>query len=187
MIGSYLVNLSSASILEEEGRQITKQLHVIGDLERISDHAVNIAQSAQELAEKGIRFSDTAQREIDVMIDAVSEMVRLTFGAFFQNRMEEALMVEPLEQVVDDLRDKIRYHHVLRLQRNECAIEHGFVLSDLLTDLERIADHCSNIAGCMIELETFKSLEMHQYTRQATKDKNYEVNFEKWSAKYRID
>lgn len=162
-LGTYLVRLSEQNMVESDSREITKLLHLIGDFERISDHAVNIVESAEEMRDKKIEFSEGATYEIQVMIRALHEIVSLARDAFVHNDLQAAAKVEPLEQVVDYLRDQIKLHHILRLQKNECTIEHGFVLNDMLTNFERVADHCSNIAGCMIEISQHDSLDMHKY------------------------
>ena len=162
-LGSYLVKISTRDLGEKDSEQVTKLLHIIGDLERISDHAVNIVESAEEIREKKIEFSKEATRELSVMRDAIGEILTLTYDAFIHNSLDVAVNIEPLEQVVDDLRDKIKLNHILRLQKSECTIEHGFVLSDLLTNFERVSDHCSNIGGCVIEISAYDALDMHKY------------------------
>ena len=162
-LGSYLVKLSSCDMDERDSRQITKLLHIIGDYERISDHAVNIVESAEELQDKKIEFSAQAQKELAVLRAAVEEILVITTDAFLHDDLTKAAEVEPLEQVIDEIRDKIKLNHILRLQKSECTIEHGFVLSDLLTNYERVSDHCSNIAGCVIEISAYDALDMHKY------------------------
>ena len=162
-LGSYLVKLSSCDMDERDSRQITKLLHIIGDYERISDHAVNIVESAEELQDKKIEFSTQAQKELAVLRAAVEDILVITTDAFLHDDLTKAAEVEPLEQVIDEIRDKIKLNHILRLQKSECTIEHGFVLSDLLTNYERVSDHCSNIAGCVIEISAYDALDMHKY------------------------
>ncbi len=162
MIGSYLVRLSSHDLTEADSRESAQLLHMIGDFERISDHAVDLTESAEEIREKGIIFSDAAKQELSVMCAAVTEVLELALSCFIQNDADTAALVEPLEQVVDLLRDQLRSRHILRLQHGECSIEAGFVLSDILTSLERAADHCSNIAGAVIEIK-HHSLGLHSY------------------------
>ena len=163
VLGSYLVKLSSQDMDENDSHEVTKLLHMIGDFERISDHAVNLVESAEEMKDKAISFSDTATRELENMRSAVAEIVTITEMAFAQNDMEQAAKVEPLEEVVDFLRDEIKKGHIQRLQKSECTIEHGFVLSDVLNNLERVSDHCSNIAGCLIEMSRHEALDLHEY------------------------
>ena len=162
-IGSYLVKVSACSLDEKDSEQVTKLLHIIGDYERISDHAVNIVESAEEMKDKKLTFSQDAQRELAVLEAAVSDILAVTVEAFNTNDLSRAADIEPLEQIVDELRDKIRLNHIKRLQKSECTIEHGFVLSDLLTNFERVADHCSNIGGCVIEISAYDALDMHKY------------------------
>ncbi len=162
-LGSYLVKASAKPMNEADSKLVTKLLHVIGDFERISDHAVNILESAEELREKKIEFSERANGELRVMRLAVGDIVEKAKNAYINNDITLATEVEPLEQVVDDIRDKIKFNHTLRLQKSECTIEHGFVLGDLLTNFERVADHCSNIAGSVIEISTYNALDVHKY------------------------
>ena len=186
-LGSYLVKLSSCDMDERDSRQITKLLHIIGDYERISDHAVNIVESAEEMRDKKIEFSPQAQHEIAVLRDAVGEILAITFEAFIGDDLGKAADVEPLEQVIDELRDKIKLNHILRLQKSECSIEHGFVLSDLLTNFERVADHCSNIAGCVIEISEFDALDMHKYLADIRQgSEGFDDKFKEYKLKYVI-
>ena len=150
-LGTYLVELSTRSISGSDSIEAAKLLKLIGDFERVSDHAVNIVESAEELSDKAIVFSEDAKAELEVLIAAVSEIMALAQNAFLKNDISLALQVEPLEQVVDDLKDQLRNGHIMRMQQGKCSIEAGFVWSDLLTNLERVADHCSNIAGSVIE------------------------------------
>ena len=162
-IGSYLVKLSARDMDEVDSHEVTKLLHMIGDLERISDHAVNLVEAVEELKDKDISFSERANHELSVLRGAVGEIVGITEQAFATGDVALAAHVEPLEQVVDKLRDDIKKNHIQRLQRSECSIEHGFVLSDVLTDLERVSDHCSNLAACIIEMAQRDSLDVHGY------------------------
>ncbi len=165
-LGSYLVRLSSHAMSEQDSFEANRLLHMIGDFERISDHAVNILESAEEVHEKKLAFSAEAHQELNTMFQAVAEITQLAVEAFREGNMDKAVMVEPLEQVVDDLRDTLKRRHIDRLQHGECTIELGFVLTDLLTNLERISDHCSNIAGCLLEMEAHEDLDIHAYLRQ---------------------
>ncbi len=151
-LGSYLVKLTGREMSDQQNEDVSKFLHTLTDLERISDHALNIAQSAKELNEKQLQFSDDAQRELSVVCRAVREVVRLTVQAFTENDLTLAVQVEPLEELIDQLVDKVKRHHIDRLQKGQCTIQQGFVLNDLLTSLERVGDHCSNVAVDMIEL-----------------------------------
>ncbi|MBE6535916.1 MAG: Na/Pi cotransporter family protein [Ruminococcaceae bacterium] len=187
-LGTYLLRISEESILDTEKNEASKLLHMIGDFERISDHAVNLVESAEEMDDKKLRFSISAQKEISVLISAVREITTLTYDAINEKDIEKAKRVESLEQVIDGLRDKIKRHHIVRLQSGECSMEHGFILSDILNNLERIADHCSNIAGCYIEMFEHKSLELHKYLKKY-RDENqaFEAHFKEYAEKYVIE
>lgn len=164
MLGTYLVKLSSRAMSDTDSAESAKLLHIIGDLERISDHAVNILSSVEEMQDKKLVFSAQAQAELRTLSAAVRETLQLAIAAFSENNPERAARVEPLEQVVDALKEQLRSRHIYRLQRGSCSVEAGFVLSDLLTNLERVADHCSNIAGCVIEI-SHASFDLHEYLR----------------------
>ncbi len=170
-LGTYLVKISSQELTESDGHELTKLLHIIGDFERISDHAVNIAGTAQEMAEKKVSFSEKAQKEINVMISAVEEVLDASIDAFCNGDTQAAFTVEPLEEVIDYINAKIKKRHIARLQRGECTIELGFVLNDLINNLERVADHCSNVAGCVIEME-HDALDLHDYLEKLKSEDN---------------
>ena len=163
-LGTYLVKFTGRELSQAQNEEVSKFLHTIGDFERISDHAMNLAEVAREIYEKDICFSDAAQRELDVLRIAVSEIVSLAVGAFVGNDLEMAFRVEPLEDTIDGLCDELKLHHIIRLQDGSCTLSMGFVFNDLLTNYERIADHCSNIAVAMIELES-DSFDTHEYLR----------------------
>jgi len=186
-LGTYLVRVSSKSMSEADSHEVSKLLHMIGDFERISDHAVNIIESADEVKNKGLDFSPEAKKEIGVMIDAVKEILDLSLDAFKNNDLNKAYSVEPLEEVVDTLKLQLKSSHVNRLRRNECTIEMGFVHSDLLTNLERVSDHCSNIAACMIEI-AHNSFEMHEYINTLDKSHNeiYKERHAYYTEKYSL-
>ncbi len=186
-LGTYLVKLSSHSLSEADSAETNKLLHVIGDFERISDHAVSISKSFEEIKDKGLDFSNQAKVEITVLMSAVSEITDLAFKAFSENDLDSAVMVEPLEQVIDRLRDRLKRRHIKRLQNNECTIEMGFILSDLLTNLSRISDHCSNIAGCVLEL-SHDDLDIHQYLRsvKSSEGKEYTDYYDFYKMKYAL-
>ena len=186
-LGSYLVKLSARDLDMRDSEQVTKLLHLIGDLERISDHAVNIVESAEEIKDKKISFSLEAQKELEVLEAAVSEILEHTARALFANDLQSASLVEPLEEVIDDIRDKIKLNHIRRLQKSECTIELGFVLSDLLNNFERVADHCSNIAGCVAEISRDDALDVHKYLSQMKHDSaEFKTQYEIYSAKYSL-
>ncbi len=184
ILGSYLVKLSSLPLSQEDSNEAAKLLHMIGDLERISDHAVNILESAEELRDKGLAFSDSARAELTTMLCAVYESVDLAQLAFEQNNLDIAARVEPLEQVVNALKADLRTHHIQRMQRGECSVEAGFIWSDLLTNLERVADHCSNIAGCVIEMAR-DEMNLHGYLRSIRHGSpEYAAIYQEYSEKY---
>ena len=166
ILGSYLVKLSALQISESDSSEAAMLLKAIGDFERIGDHALNLAEAAEELNEKHLNLSDAAKHELDVLVSAVDEIIALSFRAFQENDLQTAYEVEPLEQVIDDLKEKLRIHHILRLQQGNCSIETGFIWSDLLTALERIGDHCSNIAGCVVD-QYHKNRNTHEALRSA--------------------
>ena len=186
ILGTYLVKLSGKSLSEEESVEVAKLLKVIGDFERISDHSVNVLESAEELKGKGIKLSEKAERELKVLFSAVGEILNLTLDAFVNNNLEAAEKVEPLEQVIDKIREKLRNRHILRLQQGDCTIEAGFVWSDLITNLERTADHCSNIAGCVIDA-TNDNMNIHEALRAArTESPEYKEMHKAYAEKYAI-
>lgn len=164
ILGTYLVNLSTHRISEADSREAAKLLKIIGDFERIADHAVNLLESAEELRSKGLSLTDAAAGELTVISAAVGDILDLSLAAFLQNDLDAAARVEPLEQVIDQLKEQLRTRHILRLQKGECTIGAGFAWLDLLTNLERTADHCSNIAGCVIDV-AHDNLNLHQSLR----------------------
>ena len=186
-LGSYLVKLSAADVSEADSKQITKLLHLIGDFERISDHAVNIVESAEEIQDKKLEFSPEAQTELAVLRRAIYDIVGIAERSFKENDVELAINIEPLEQVVDDLRDKIKLNHILRLQKSECTIEHGFILADMLNNFERVSDHCSNVGCCLIEMFTEDSLDMHKYLHHIRSDSEvYQQKYAEYKDEYSI-
>ena len=170
-IGTYLIKAGSKNLSRTDSHTASVILHSIGDLERISDHARNIKEAAQEMFEKKLEFSDKAKRELEVFKSAIHDIVKLTTLSFLENDLKLATQVEPLEEVIDRLNDEIKQRHVKRLRKGECTIELGFVLSDITTDLERISDHCSNIAVCLLEVHD-DELDSHAYLHQLKKDDN---------------
>lgn len=161
-LGSSLVKISSEAISDKDSRKVSKMLHAIGDFERLGDHALNLLKAVNEIREKKIRFSPEAETEMAVLISAIRKIVQLTVDAYCSNSLDTAARVEPLEQVIDKLAASIRDNHIGRLQKGNCTIETGFVLSDMLTNFERISDHCSNIAVAVIEVE-HDSFDTHKY------------------------
>ena len=186
-LGTYLVKLTGRELTEKQNQDVSAFLHTLSDFERLSDHALNVAESAKELHDKGIRLSDEAVRELKVMIGAVSEIVRISIESFSTGDDEEARRVEPLEELVDQLCDEMKSNHVDRLGRGICTIDQGFVFNDLLTDFERVSDHCSNIAVAMIELRS-DEFDTHKYLNRI-RGKNtaeFEKVFNEYKAKYSI-
>lgn len=187
MLGSYLVKLSSKSMSERDSVDATKLLHMIGDLERISDHSVNIVESAEEIRDKQISFSPYANAELKKLRGAIDEILDITLESLLDSDYDKASLVEPLEQVVDYLRDQIKLRHTIRLQKSQCSIELGFILSDILTNLERVSDHCSNVAGCLIEMSRHETLDIHNYLHGIRENgEEYKANYEKYMRKYAL-
>ena len=185
-LGTYLVRLSTQQMGAAESEEATELLKTIGDFERISDHAVNVLESAEELRTKGLAFSKAAQRELDVLASATREILTLALRAFREKDMDAAGQVEPLEQVIDDLKEQMRTRHILRLQQGQCSIETGFVWCDLLTDLERTSDHCSNIAGCVIDAARH-DLNLHETLRSVRhSDGTYRQRLDACAEVYRL-
>ena len=185
-LGSYLVKLSSCDLDDRDAMEITKLLHIIGDLERISDHSVNVVESAEEMKDKKITFSAQATMEMQVMRSALDEILDITLRSFAENDVRLAEEVEPIEEVIDGLRDQIKLNHIIRLQKSECTIEHGFVLSDLLTNFERVSDHCSNIAGCVIEISKLGDLDMHKHNEQTVESVEFKQKYVYYQQKYKL-
>lgn len=177
ILGTYLVKLSRNQISDSDSSEVSKLLKVIGDFERISDHSINILESAEELKEKDMQFTPDAVKELDVLCGAVSEILTLSYMAFINNDLKSAYDVEPLEQVIDGLKAKLRDGHIKRLKTGTCSIEAGFVWADLITNLERTADHCSNIAACIIDAAE-NNMNVHQSVR------DMKVNNAYFSSKY---
>ena len=185
-LGTYLVRLSTQQMGAAESEEATELLKTIGDFERISDHAVNVLESAEELRTKGLTFSKAAQRELDVLSKAVRDILTLALRAFREQDMDAAGQVEPLEQVIDGLKEQMRTRHILRLQQGQCSIETGFVWCDLLTDLERTSDHCSNIAGCVIDAAQH-DLNLHETLRSVRhSDGTYRQRLDTCAEVYRL-
>ena len=186
-LGSYLVKLTGREMTRKQNDDISKFLHTITDFERISDHALNIAESAAEIHDKRLDFSDDATRELATISAAVREIVRLTVKAFTENDLALASRVEPLEEVIDQLCDKAKHHHVERLQNGSCTIKQGFVFNDLLTGIERVGDHCSNIALAMLELEE-DEFDTHEGQRRLKDDdpQAFQEAFEDYAARFAL-
>ena len=186
ILGTYLVKLSTQKMGRDESEEATELLKTIGDFERISDHAVNILSSAEEMEQKGLTFSGSALNELAILTSAIREILSLSLKSFSSQDVALAQQVEPLEQVIDTLKEQMRTRHILRMQQGHCSIEAGFILSDLLTDLERTSDHCSNIAGCVIDARAH-NLNLHETLRQAkTADGSFQQTYESYVEKYQL-
>ena len=186
ILGTYLVKLSAQKMGRSESEEATELLKTIGDFERISDHAVNILTSAEEMTRKGLTFSASAKNELATVTAAIREILSLSLKAFERHDTAIASQVEPLEQVIDTLKEQMRTRHILRMQQGQCSIEAGFVLSDLLTDLERTSDHCSNIAGCIIDA-SHHNLNLHETLREAkSADSGFQSAFHTYAEKYQL-
>ena len=184
-IGTYLVDLSSKNNLSEsESKEVSKMLKIIGDLERIADHAINIGQASRELRDKNLSLSEDAIKEMDNMLNAVKECVDLSLLAFEKDDLSIALKVPPLEEVIDELKAKLRANHIDRVKRRQCSIEAGFIWSDLLTNLERVGDHCNNIATEIIDDLNYDNRYFHKTKRHASDDEGYDALYRDYSLKY---
>ena len=183
ILGTYLLKLSATQSSDADSKEAAKLLNVIGDCERIADHSINIIESAEELHEKGIVFSDIAKRDFENIAKAVSETLELSLKAFVENDLQSAFNVDPLEEVVDILKENYRKSHIERMQQGKCTIEAGFVWSDLLTNLERISDHCSNIVGAILDNE---NMNYHQYVKDEEAGEEFKSKFDAYCEKYLI-
>jgi phosphate:Na+ symporter len=186
-IGTYLMKLNTSELNHEENEKVTMYLHTLSDFERISDHAMNVCEVAQERHEKKVRFSDEGWLEINVLMGAINEILDLSFTAFTEENLEKAYRVEPLEEHIDILCDEMKMRHIERLQTGECSLQVGFVFNDLLTNFERVADHCSNIAIAMIELN-HDSFDPHGYliTLKELHAHNFDQLYAEYAEKYKI-
>jgi phosphate:Na+ symporter len=186
VLGTYLTKLSSRQVTDQDSLLISKLLKLIGDFERISDHSVNVLESAEELREKGIEFTESAKHELMVLCSAVEEILTLSERSFVENDFAAAFDVEPLEEVIDELRHMLRDSHIVRLRGGECTVEAGFIWSDLLTNLERVADHCSNVAVCIIDAEKH-NMDVHASLKDIKKDNaRYKKRVNDYFEKYKI-
>lgn len=187
-LGSYLVRLSSNNLSEDDSHAVSRMLHSLSDFERISDHALNLCGTALEIKEKNIVFSDDAKRELAIMIDALKEIMEITVSSFIGDDFEAASHVEPIEQVIDKLKDELKARHIDRLQKGECTVQMGFVFSDLLTNIERVSDHCSNIAVYTIQQNSPK-LDTHKYLRKIKTQSvgSFVEEYNEYEKKYSLD
>ena len=186
ILGTYLVKLSALQISESDSAEAAMILKALNDFERVADHALNLVEAGEELHDKHLTLSDAACQELAVLNRAVNDIVTLSFQAFRDKDLEKAYQVEPLEQVIDDLKEKLRVHHILRLQQGSCSIESGFVWSDLLTALERVGDHCSNIAGCVVDM-AHHDMNTHEALRSArVENENFGEQYKQFARKYSL-
>ena len=186
LISTYLLKLTSRHLGDEESVKATEYLKLIGDYERIADHAVNILESAEEIASKNVAFSEDAVAEYRTICAAVTEILNLSFSAFSNEDIEAARKTEPLEEVIDTLKEDLRTRHFLRLQRGECSVAAGFVWSDLLSNLERVSDHCSNISGCVLD-SAGSTMNIHENQRVLkNSDEEYKQEYNFFQHKYRL-
>ena len=186
LISTYLLKLTSRHLGDEESVKATEYLKLIGDYERIADHAVNILESAEEIVNKNVEFSDDAVDEYRTICAAVTEILNLSFSAFSEEDIEAARKTEPLEEVIDMLKEDLRTRHFLRLQRGECSVAAGFVWSDLLTNLERVSDHCSNISGCVLD-SVGSTMNIHENQRVLKNtNEEYKQEYIFFQHKYRL-
>ena len=186
-IGTYLMKLNGSELSPEENERVSEFLHTLSDFERISDHAMNIRQVAQEKHDKKISFSENGEHEMDVLLSAVNEILALAITAFINEDYEKAYQVEPLEEHIDVLCDELKLRHVERLQKGTCSLQIGFVFNDLLTNFERVADHCSNIAVAMIELKQ-DEFQAHDYINnlKELRSHNFDALYNQYAEKYKI-
>lgn len=186
-LGTYLVKLTALELTVEQSERVSKYLHALSDFERISDHAVNISENAQEKNDKRVRFSADAEHELHVLNSAIEEILAMSIKSFIDDDISTAYRVEPLEERIDVLCDEMKLRHVDRLQRGECSLEHGFLFNDLLTNFERVADHCSNIAIALIELHAHE-YDTHTYVINLKElhSHNFDALYAEYSERYRI-
>ena len=187
IIGTYLVELSSKNTLNEtESKEVSKMLKVIDDLERLADHAINIAQDSKELRTQNLSLSEEAIKELDKMTGAVNEIVDLAIKAFKENSLEIALKIAPLEEVIDGLKESLRANHIDRVKKGECSIETGFIWTDLIINLERVGDHCNDIGAEIIDDLMYDNRYIHKTKRHASEDKDFDSLFKDYSSKYSL-
>ncbi|MBQ8960991.1 MAG: Na/Pi cotransporter family protein [Ruminococcus sp.] len=182
-INSYLIRISKSSVTGADSRKVSKMMHCVGNFERISDHSVNLVESVQEMHEKNIKFSEECISELLVITDAIQENIERAFDAYITNDLSIAHKVEPLEEVVDNLSTELKNRHIRRLQNDECTVELGYIFQDILTNLERVSDHCSNIAGCLIE--TDEKTNIHAYLHDVKEnDESFRRQFREYTESY---
>ncbi|MCI8956249.1 MAG: Na/Pi cotransporter family protein [Eubacterium sp.] len=186
-LGTYLVQIGRQNLSEQDSHVVSELLHIVGDIERISDHSVGIVKSAEKIQRKNLRFSDKATEEIQVMIEAVEDILEKAKIAFRENDTDMALSVEAMEHVIDYLKHELKKRHIDRLKNGKCSIEQGFIMTDIITSLERISDHCSNVAGCVEEIGR-GSLGIHAYAREIVKepDSEFDKKYQEYRKRYEL-
>jgi len=186
-LGNYLVRITASPLDPFQSDILGEYLHALTDLERVSDHALNIAEALKEKSERGISFSDLSMDELKVLISAIRDISTMSVDALIEQDTEKAYTIEPLEQVVDDLCDELKAHHIERIQDGICFYEHGFIYNDLLTDLERISDHCSNLAVAIIEISG-PHFDIHEYSDsiREIRGEAFESLYNKFALKYQV-
>ena len=186
-LGTYLMKLSSRDLTEQDSETLNMLLHSIGNFERISDHACNLVDAAREMHTKNMRFSDKAALELSIFTGAVKDIVNMSYKAFEDENVQEAMLVEPLEEVIDDMNIELKARHIRRLREGKCTIELGFVHSDIITNYERIADHCSNIAVCIIEIKQ-DGFDTHEYLGTIKREDNeqFKAIYAQYKEKYKL-
>lgn len=186
ILATYLVKLSAKPISENDSAEVVKLLKIIGDFERIADHAVNLLEFTEEMSDKGLTVTSSALAELEIISSAIDEILDLSLKAFLTNDLAIAAMVEPLEQVIDQLKEQMRTRHILRMQQNICSVDAGFIWSDLLTNLERTSDHCSNIAVCIMDM-AHNQMNLHQSLRSFRNDsEEFKQHFQLYASKYSL-
>jgi phosphate:Na+ symporter len=186
VLGTYLAKLSQHQVTDHDSLVISQLLKLIGDFERISDHSVNVLESAEELKEKGIELTDGAKEELRTMCAAVDEILTLSESSFLENDLAAAYDVEPLEEIIDRLKRKLRDSHIVRLRGGECTVEAGFIWADLLTNLERVSDHCSNVAVSIIDAAE-NNMDAHASLKGLKKNnEHYEEKVSAYLEKYML-
>ena len=184
-LSDYLVQISQHGVSTADSMTVSRLLHAIGDFERIGDHALNLQESAKEIHDKGIQFSASADTELNSILSALFEIMDHAFKAFIENNADIAKRVEPLEETIDYLTETIRLRHIRRLQTGECTTQLGFILSDLLTNFERVSDHCSNIALSVLEAQNL-SIDRHAYLHDLKKESEFADSLAHCMEKYKL-
>ncbi|MCI9127487.1 MAG: Na/Pi cotransporter family protein [Eubacterium sp.] len=187
-LGTYLVQIGRQNLSEQDSHVVSELLHIVGDIERISDHSVGIVKSAEKIKRKNLKFSDKATEEISVMIEAVEDILDKAKIAFRENDTDMALSVEAMEHVIDHLKHELKKRHIDRLKTGKCSIDQGFIMTDIITSLERISDHCSNVAGCVEEIGR-GSLGIHAYAREIVKepDSEFDKKYQEYKKRYELN